>query len=361
MSAVRALSVNRTLRPGPAPRLAAWLLLACLLPAAARAGDALVRTRLQASDPIWAGQRIALFVELLAPGYFASAASFDLPDPQGLLLMPPADHPVVDSVTVDGIRYSVQRHELNAWAMRDGELRIPPIHVRFHYKANPLDKTEVSAAVTTEPVTLQVERPPGTEGMGIVISARNLRVEETWQPEPGAEAVPAGTAFKRSIRFSAADLPGMVFPAFPATGQDGLGVYSKQQVQDRMNRGTLTGMRTDSITYLAKRPGQYTIPAARLQWFDLDTGAVKTVDFPARTLQVVPNPEQAPAAGAASHRGLRRKLALGLGSTALLALAGLLLYRHRERLIAPLRPVHLQPLNPTERTWNPSSPDAAGK
>ncbi|WP_187276609.1 BatD family protein [Parahaliea maris] len=346
----------------PARWLGTWLGLICLQPFAAAGEGAQVRTHLQASDPIWAGQRIALFVELLAPGYFASAANFDLPDPQGLLLMPPADHPIVDSVTIDGTRYSVQRHELNAWAMRDGELRIPPVHVRFSYKANPLDKEEMSAAVTTDPVTLQIERPPGTEGMGIVISARNLRVEETWQPEPGTEAVLAGTAFKRSIRLSAADLPGMVFPTFPATEIDGLGVYSKQQVQDRINRGTLTGMRTDNITYLAKRPGQYTIAAARLQWYDLDAQQLKSVEFPARTLDVIANPEQAAAAGSShsSSRADRGSVAMALGFALLSALAGWQLYRRREQLIAPFRPVHLQPLNPTERAWNRNRRDAAG-
>lgn len=336
-------------------RICSLLLLAVPLAAlsvAALAQQPLVRTHLQSKDPIWAGQRIQLIVELLAPGYFASAASFDLPDPQGVLLMPPGEHPVVDSVTIEGTRYSVQRHELNAWAMRDGELKIPPVDVRFSYKHSPLETDALTAAVTTEAVTISVQRPPGTGGQGIVISARDLRVDEQWQPEPGTEAIPAGSAFKRTIRFSANDVPGMVFPPFPSAEIDGLGIYTKQEVRDRSNRGTLTGARSDTITYLAKRPGQYTIPAARFQWFDIDAGKVQTVDFPARTLDVIVNPDQA-AAGIASDTAsdtfdLRTSL-YALAALGLLAGTGALLYRRRARYIAPFRPVRLQPLNPTER------------
>lgn len=329
--------------------LAVWLGLGTL---AANAQTPLVRTHLQARDPIWAGQRIALTVELLAPGYFASAASFDLPDPQGVLLMPPGEHPVVDSLTIDGTRYSVQRHELNAWAMRDGELRIPPIHVRFSYKAKPLDKDALTAALTTEAETISVQRPPDTEGLGIVISARDLRVEEQWQPEPGTEPVPAGSAFKRTIRFSANDVPGMVFPPFPSTAIEGLGIYTKQEVRDSRNRGTLTGAHSDTITYLVKRPGQYIIPAVRFQWFDIDAGELQTVEFPARTLDVIVNPDQAssnvPSNTASDTQHLRTAL-YALGTLGLLATAGWLLYRRREKFIGPFRPLRLQPLNPTER------------
>ena len=55
--------------------------------------------------------------------------------------------------------------------------------------------------------------PPGAEGLGNVISARNLKVEETWKPELGKTTIKPGDAFTRTIIFSAPDLPGMGLPA----------------------------------------------------------------------------------------------------------------------------------------------------
>lgn len=345
---------------GPLQRPRCWFAALCcaLCSPLTFAEEALVRASLSAEAPVRVGQQMTLAVELLAPGYFASAASFDLPDPAGLLLMPPAGHPVVGSETIDGVRYTVQRHKLSAWPMRAGEQTIPPLTIRFSYKRRPLDDNPVVASVTTPPVALSVEMPPGAERLGTVISARDLRVEETWDPDPGAREVPAGAAFTRTVTFTAPGVPGMVFPPFPAGRIDGLGIYTKQQTLDQTDRGSLTGERRDVITYVCQRPGRYTIPASRFTWFDLDAGALRTVDLPARTLEVVANPAMAVAAPARRLDPALwgRSTWLGLaGMVVLLAVVWLLVrsLRVRRAIIAAagqLRPVRLQPLNPGRKT-----------
>ena len=70
---------------------------------------------------------------------------------------------------------------------RGGSQTIPSLPVHFAFKRSPLDQAKVSASVTTDPVKFTVLLPPGAEGLGSVISARNLKVEETWQPELGKD------------------------------------------------------------------------------------------------------------------------------------------------------------------------------
>src|SRR5262249_16670439 len=154
---------------------------------------------------------------------------------------------------------------------RAGEQTIPALPVRFAFKRAPLDTNVVAVSMKTEPTRFTATSPPGAEHLGSVISARALKIEETWQPEPGQTNVKAGDAFTRTILFTAPDIPGMVFPPFPAGPIDGLGLYTKRQVQDQSDRGTLRGERRDVITYVCQRPGRFTIPAARLTWFDLET------------------------------------------------------------------------------------------
>ena len=249
--------------------------------------DRCYRTRSEGAHfAVYAGRRVrgptlTLVVELFAPGFFASAATFDIPDPQGVLLMPPTAHPMVSSEDIDGVSYSVQRHELFAFPKRGGSQTIPSLPVRFAFKRSPLDQAKISASVTTDPVEFTVVLPPGAEGLGNVISARNLKVEETWQPELGKTTIKPGDAFTRTIIFSAPNLPGMVFPPFPADSIDGLGVYAKHQILDQTERGQLRGERRDVITYVFQRSGEFTIPAARLTWWDLDNKQLQSVDFPA--------------------------------------------------------------------------------
>jgi hypothetical protein len=329
---------------------------AVLASAAATAQEPRVRASLSGDEQVWVGQRVTVAVELLAPGYFSSAAQFDIPDPAGVLLMPPQGHPVVGNETIDGLLYTVQRHELLAWPMRAGDASIPAVSVRFTFKRNPLDKDDEQASLTTGPIPFTVTLPPGGVGLGTVISARDLDVRDAWNPEPGREAVEAGQAFRRTITFTAPDVPGMVFPPFPASDIDGLGIYAKHHLDDTENRGALRGMRRDEITYVFERPGEFTIPAVQLTWFDLDAKQLRTEELPGQSFTVVANPAMATAnagpAPASSNAWSWGRLATGLALIVLVYFA-LHTERHRrriskivERYVAPFRPVHLQSLNP---------------
>jgi hypothetical protein len=296
-------------------------------------------------------------VELLAPGFFASAASFDLPDPPGLLLMPPAGHPVLSSETINDTAYTVQRHELAVFAERGGEQTVPPIVARFSFKRAPLGTNAVSATIKTEPSRFLAAVPPGTEKLGAVISAKDLKIAETWKPEPGKTNVKAGDAFTRTITFSAPETPGMLFPQFPSKAIDGLGIYPKHEVLDRTDRGELQGERRDTITYVCERPGRFTIPGARFTWWDLDAKQLRTADFPERTFDVAANPATAAISAAASHVsevGPGRSSATWwrwIGWALLVLLLAFVGWKCGlrgwfARVVASLHPIHLQPLNP---------------
>ena len=321
--------------------LAGFLMMAGLIGAIGQ--EAKVRTSLSTQGDVYVGQRLTLVVELLAPGFFASAATFDLPDPQGVLLMPPTEHPIVSSEDIDGVSYSVQRHELFDSQSAEGRRLSRRCRCVSHLSARRSIRAKVSASVTTDPVEFTVLLPPGAEGLGNVISARNLKVEETWKPELGKTTIKPGDAFTRTIIFSAPNLPGMVFPPFPGDSIDGLGLYAKHQILDQTERGELRGERRDVITYVFQRSGEFTIPAARLSWWDLDNKELRSIDFPTHIFNVVDPPPQT--SSSKSFAWWQPALAL------LIALALALLCYARLRplfsaVLARFLPVHLAPLNP---------------
>jgi hypothetical protein len=308
-----------------------------------------VRASIGTQGDLWVGQRITLVVDLLAPGYFSGVAAFDLPNPPGLLLTPPEGSPVVSSETIDGTSYTVQRHELAVFARHAGAQTIPPFTVRFRFKRNPLDKETIAAAVKTEPVTFNAKLPPGAEKLGSLISARNLKVEEAWTPEP--DKAKAGDAFTRTITFTAPDVPAMALPPFPAEKIEGLGIYPKPpEVLDENNRGNLIGKRRETITYVCQSPGEFTIPAVRLTWFDLGAQKLQTIDFPARQLTVSANPALSSTATKKEYFVPWTALSWFLGAAAVTFIA--ILGRGYwmpwiARALLSCRPVHLQPLNPS--------------
>src|SRR5262245_20399482 len=326
----------------------ACLFMACLLAYALAAGPAArLRATLGGND-VWVGQKLTLVVELLAPGYFASSPAFDLPQVPGVLVFPPTDRPVLSTETIEGVSYTVQRHELTVFARRAGEFDIPPFTVRFDFKPSPTDAGAVTQAVTTEPLRFTAKLPPGAEGLGALVSARSLTAEETWQPQ-GVKAK-TGDALTRTITLSAPDVPGMAFPPFRAVRVQGLGVYAKDpQVLDHSERGELQGQRRETITYVCERPGHFVIPAAHFTWWNLQDQRLETVDFPERVLEVAPNPA-APAVSTVGHRKSEERFrrSLFVGPTLLVLAGGLVVALRRLgwRGAAYFEAVHLAPLNP---------------
>jgi len=311
-----------------------------------------VRSKLILPNDVWVGQRLVLVVELLAPGVFSGTAAFDLPDPPGIMLLPPSERPVLSSEQISGVSYTVQRHEVLIFPQRAGEVRVPAFTVRFGFKRSPLDQDAIAASVKTEPVQFVAKAPRGAEKLGGLISARDLRVVESWKPEPGNAK--AGDAFTRTVIYNALDVPAMAFPPFPTRPIDGLGIYSKPpEVLDHSDRGTLSGERRETITYVCQRPGHFVIPAARLTWFDLDSQQLRTIDFPARALEVAVNQALAATASQSATNTFERTITSWLVLPLIVAIlvgAGIKwrtrLMHALRALVAPLRPVHLQPLNP---------------
>ena len=144
----------------------------------------------------------------------------------------------------------------------------------------------------------------------------------------------------------------MAFPPFPAGTIDGIGIYPKPpEVLDERNRGSLTGKRRDTIIYVCQRAGQFTIPPTRLTWFDLDAQKLRTIDFPARHLNVSSNPALESTA-ATQGQSVSWTALSWLSAAAVAALIATLCYQYWmpwvSRVLVRWRALHLQPLNPID-------------
>jgi hypothetical protein len=335
----------------PLKSLGVPLLFAIAFVARANGQEAGVRISVPDGNECWVGQRVALVVELLAPGYFSGAATFEPADPPGMLLLPPNGSPVVGSEEINGVSYTVQRHELSAFIRRAGEQFIPAISVRFQFKRSPLSRDKEEVSLKTNAVRINAKLPPGAETSRGIISARDLQVEESWKPDPAAANLKLGSAMTRTITFTAPDVPAMAFPPFRPGAIEGLGIYQKEaEVLDHSERGALTGKRRETIVYVCQREGQFSVPAAKFIWWDLGLKELHTVLLPARTFTVAPNPALAAAAApAAAHPTSCRAVWTGGLAAVAINLLACLFWRFQAvwaRFIAVFRPIHLSSLNP---------------
>ncbi len=237
------------------------------------------------SDPVWVGQKVTVLVEVLSKTFFDGPTLLSLPDIAGAVFYKPEERALVSSKSINGQTFSVQVHELSFYPQRAGEFTIPTFKVRFGIAGSP-GETAVEYSKNTQPLKISAKMPAGAEHLSILISASDLKVEQTWQPQP-QEILKVGDAFKRIITFRAPDMPGMVFPAIPFPQIEGLKIYpSRARLNDEINRGSLIGERIDEITYLCEKPGSYSLPAIAILWWNLERREMEKITLPSVSFAV---------------------------------------------------------------------------
>jgi hypothetical protein len=258
----------------------------------------------------WVGQRVPFFVELLAPGSFAGTAGFDLPQVPGSLVMK-IGNPVVSSREIEGRSWFVQTHEFALFSQKAGLLEVPAFSVRFASRegfTGPASDVEAQAPGWK----VEIQRPPGSDNIGFLITTESLDVTETWDPQPGSAQV--GAMFKRHIVQRAPQISGMALAPAPTTAPDGVRVYpGDAETKDQLERGDFLGERRETITYLLQKPGSLVLPALTYVWWNPKTETLQSKTLPAVTFEVAPAPDAATTGNAGSaRRGWRWLLGVAL-------------------------------------------------
>lgn len=188
------------------------------------------------------------------------------------------------------------------------------------------------------------------------LPARNVTLEETWQPGNGN--VRAGEPLTRHLVLKADGQTGSQLPDLGAQMPlpDGIRSYPDQPKLDSTLVGdALIASREQDVALIAAQPGRYVLPEVRVPWWDTTTNQVREAVLPSRTLEILPGatgtaaaapqvslapaaaPAAAPPASAPSAAGVAANMAsdpwrwvsLGLGVLWIATLGGWIATRRR--------------------------------
>ena len=256
-----------------------------LLVCTSSAADLPVRISGLPEGEVYVGQQVRFPVTVLFAERPTGSPQFSVPEAQGGILLKLPDRPVFGSEEVDGESFTSWSYDFVYYPHRAGAGTIPPIAVRAKIG-------EEMVSGSTEAATVNAVLPAAAKGLATLVSTTNFEVKETWQPEPGEQAM-VGDAFTRTITMTAPDVLGMGFPPLPIAKPANLGVYPKSPtVNDKSARGDITGSRSETIVYVCEREGEVTLPKMVIPWYDLDSKELKTVVLAGHSISVAPNPAQ---------------------------------------------------------------------
>lgn len=257
------------------------VLLMVLLGAIPAVAQTVVRTTVTPESGVVLGQHVRVLVDVLFAGDMPRPPRVSLPEMPGAQILRYETQATTMNDRIDGKDYVGQRFEFALYPRRGGTLEISAPQVTV------LDRSgEETSRVDGRPATIEVTVPAGVDASRPLVATRELELDERWQPEPTAK-FKAGDALVRIITRQAADVPGMAMLdlAFPAP--PGVRVYVEPpQIDDRVERGDLTGQRTDRVTYVFERGGSFLLDAVAQTWWDLEGGRLRQASGQGATVPV---------------------------------------------------------------------------
>ncbi|MCF6262974.1 MAG: BatD family protein [Xanthomonadales bacterium] len=245
-----------------------------------------INISVQQQNTIWIGQQVTLNLDLKTTGYGFTDAHFNLPEVAGAFLMQTDTTTIKLTEQIDGVSWQIIRYPLALYPQQAGQLLVPPITVRFNSAAG--FNSEIKAfEFQTQALQINIKNPPGVAAGDLVITTTDFDLDYQWQAE--TSTTKTGDAFTLTINRSAGDISAMLLPPIPVYRVEGLAAYPQApEVKDKTNRGDLSGERSDSIIWVAEKPGTYKIPAIRFQWWDPASEVLKQQLIPGLELEVQP-------------------------------------------------------------------------
>ncbi|MDP3704421.1 MAG: BatD family protein [Legionellaceae bacterium] len=188
-----------------------------------------------------------------------------------------------------GETYDVEEQQYAIFPQRKGELRIlPPSFDALTYDGIEPKRINLQA----KSITLTVEPLPLNQTINNWLPSNQVNLTETYDQTDST--IQEGRTLIRTIKIQAAGLVAQLLPTPTFHHGKRYNAYpDKPTTQNELRQGELWGNATLQVTYLLTKPGQVTLPAIRIPWYNTNTKQSEIASLPARTLNVTPKPGSA--------------------------------------------------------------------
>ncbi len=330
-------------------RLALLVALAFASPALAQdAPSPAVQPRVTAEltpETAVVGQPLVLRIKVLVPTWLPKPPVFPSLDAPNVIVRLPerASGPV--SERVDGETWSGVSRAYRIYPMLPGDVTMPAQEITITY-ADPDTVQPVTYTAQLDPIRFTATVPSGAEGLDPLVIAEKVMLEQEIDAPDGVMA--QGDAASRKVTATITGTSPLFLPELISAidGEAARAYPSDPATQESEDRGTLSGSRTESVSYVAQYGGSVDLPAITLDWFNISSGQVETAQLEGITLTVdAPAPAKEPAI-------TPRQVAVLIGALILVWLA---VWGFRKYLLPPLKRLVVQ----RKASWEGSEPFAA--
>ncbi|MEL6807130.1 MAG: hypothetical protein AAFO97_05065, partial [Pseudomonadota bacterium] len=266
-------------------RLWSALLCFCLLASVASAQDPQIEVTSE-QDEVTVGQPYMLRVKVLVPTFMPKPPIFPTFEVPGLIVRLPERSTSPVSERIEGETWAGVQRTYRIYPMQAGVTEIPEQQLSIVYKDTQTNE-DVPLAVAVPSTTITATVPEGARALDPLILANGLSIEQTWQG--GEEEMAVGDAIVRSLEISVSGASALFVPPLldndasqeppAASAEDAktepesaaaFAPYPEDAVvTESMERGVMSGARTETVSYIAQSGGTAVFPDITLQWYNL--------------------------------------------------------------------------------------------
>ena len=226
---------------------------------------------------------------------------------QGALSDPEVKDAVVEKLGEDskyitqlaGVNYSVIERRYAIFPQQPGTLTIPSLKLdaqvlvqrnsRFNGFFN--QQSTEPRQVRSKVIHLQVQAIPDSFKSPDWLSAEVVKLKESWTENSRQTKV--GEPLTRTLTLSVQGATVDQLPELASQAPiDGIKTYPDQPVlkEDKQSDG-LTASREEKVAYIPSKPGNYTLPAMEISWFNTKTQQVEKASLPSVTIKALASGE----------------------------------------------------------------------
>ncbi|WP_394494925.1 hypothetical protein [Shewanella sp. ENK2] len=258
-----------------------------------------IEIRVQSKAPFVVKQPIIVQVEVSSDRWFSKGVHVTPPAYKDIVFLPTSSSSITGTKKINGQTWTYIIREITLYPMQEGVYELPAfdvfasvnteygivegvlktddfqIEARMPQVVTELDTgvgftTEVEDNLIVSPsVTLSVKHDIGNEVLDITDVARTFNV---------------GDAVTQTVSITAKGVPAMMLPVLAQTKLSGLSVYQQpSKLSDKSNRGELTGIMSQTTSYIFEQAGEFTTPKQVLYWYNLQQNEVTELTVPSVT------------------------------------------------------------------------------
>jgi hypothetical protein len=240
-----------------------------------------IKAWLEPEENIIARQQVNLQIEVATEKWFSGGTRIGRFEIKDAIVMQ-REKFAVNSTRIEGDKsWTVQQWTLVVYPQRDGQFEIPVIPLQLSIAGEGIES--IVGEAHTQPMAFEASIPEQMIDKKSWLASNRFEVEESFSR--ATEELAPGDALIRTITFSADNLPAMMLPEVEVESLEGIAVYRKPpQLTDKVNRGDYIAERTEVITYVFEKAGEYLLPKQIYHWWNLETQSLESIELEEHTL-----------------------------------------------------------------------------